>query len=280
MSKKRNNPSVRLLSLFVTALVVLGNWLYPQLLTSGVPTAPSHFIEDSSVVQGTPSEALATSVLTDEVKKQLGNRIRWNGSGAFIINENKTKLNADVASRPYATNKTKQVQGHVIPTVANALLDKSTRQYRSRDETGQGRTNFQPAGWHQVQGLSGEYNHAIDRGHLLGYAITGGLRSFDASTSNPANIAVQTAWSNQANSSQSTGQNYYETQIRRALDKNIRIRYRVTLVYAQEDDLLAVGRHLEAKAADGSLEFNVFIPNVQTGLSINYQTGEISVHQP
>ena len=278
--KKLNKQSTGWISILLAILVIVGGYYVPQ-LTQGSSGAdlPSYYVNDSELDQGTPSQDLASSVLTEEVRSQLGQHIEWNGAGSFIINGNQTNLNADVASAPYATNQTKEVNGQVVPTQANALLAKSTRQYRDRNETGQGRTDWTPAGWHQVLDLAGEYDHAIDRGHLLGYAIAGGLSGFDASTSNPENIAVQTAWSNQADELDSQGQNYFEGQIRRALDKNKRVRYRVTLIYAHEEDLIAVGSHLEAKSADGSLEFNVFIPNVQSGLSINYRTGEIQVNE-
>ncbi|MBS0726048.1 DNA/RNA non-specific endonuclease [Streptococcus suis] len=204
MAKKNvKKQAMSLLSLLATIVVVAGGYLLSDNKSSNVADY-SYYVNQSKASEGTPNQELASSVLTEDVKKQLGNSIEWNSAGAFIINGNQTDLDASVASVPYGDNKTKTVQGETVPTVANALLAKSTRQYKDREETGNGRTSWTPAGWHQIHDLTGE---------------------------------------------------------------------------AESEDLVPVGSHLEAKAADGSLEFNVFVPNVQSGLSINYHSGEIAVNQ-
>lgn len=276
-TKRRQKQLAPLIALLLAALFGLSKGEVAQLFDAVNPASSvqvSQWHQQATPLEEAPDQELASSVLTADVVSQLGTDLAWNGTGAFIINGNKTSLNADVASLPYVNNETKMIQDQQVPWRANALLNKTTRQYRDRDQTGQGGNSYRPPAWHQLHNLSGEYDHAVDRGHLIGYALAGSLKGFDASTSNPENIATQSAWSNQANEAGSTGQNYYETLIRKALDNNKTVRYRVTLIY-DGDNLLSSGAHLEAKSSDGSLEFNVFIPNVQEGLVFDYQTGQV-----
>lgn len=218
-----------------------------------------------------PSESLSKTVLTSDVVAQLNaNKVTFNNTGSYIIDDDKTDLNANVNVAPYVQLSVQDSLGR--PGVANAYLNKSSRQYRSRDETGNSKT-INPVGWQQVT-IGGTYHTLYNRGHLIGYALAGNIKAFDPSEANPQNIATQTAWANQASNgnAENTGQNYYETQVRRALDSNKRVRYRVTPIYSS-NNLVPSGNHMEAKSSDGQLQFNVFVPNVQQGVKIDYETG-------
>lgn len=218
------------------------------------------------ITDKSPNKLLAESVLTENVKKQLGTAITWNNTGAFLISNNKTNLNAKITSAPYANNSKVDRQGRL--GVANAWLNKSSRQYENRSSNGNDR-KIDPAGYKQMKLSNGVYLY--NRGHLLGYAIVGNIKGFDASEANKNNIATQTEWANQAMSAKDTGQNYYEGLVRKALDQNKQVRYRVTPIY--DNGIIPVGNHLEAKSKDNSLEFNVFVPNVEAGVLIDYKTG-------
>lgn len=235
-------------------------------------TFTAWYRRSSSSTFSAPSEQQASVVMTSSVRKQLKGDEEWNGAGAYIVNDNQTKIKANIASAPYATNKLDR-QGRAWR--GDAWLNKTTRQYQNRERTGNGATSWRPVGFMQATNLTNGPSHAYDRGHLLGYALVGGISSFDASESNPQNIATQTAWANEASSSSSTGQNYYEGQVRRALDQGEQVRYRVTDIYDGSNKVPS-GAHIEAKSKDGSLEFNVFVPNVQKNISINYATGAVT----
>lgn len=229
-----------------------------------------------------PDKKLASLVLTDDVKNQLGNLIEYNNAGSFVINQNKNDLDASVSSAPYVNLSPLDYLSR--PGVANALLSKSTRQYQKRNETysDNGVKNdatINPVGWHQLKLTNGHYKTLYNRGHLIAYSLAGKIKGFDASMANYQNIISQTSWANQASNGnpENKGQNYYETLVRKALDKNKRVRYKVTPIY-DGASLVPAGVHLEAKASDGSLEFNVFVPNVQMGVSINYATGFATIN--
>lgn len=219
-----------------------------------------------------PTEGEAKVVLTRAVRNQLPDNLKWNGHGAYIVNNNHPQLNAQISSAPYAVNHD-DAKGRAWR--GDAWLNRSTRQYQSREQTGNGATNWRPAGFLQATNLTNGPRHAYDRGHLLGYALVGGIKGFNASESNPQNIATQTAWANEARSSNSTGQNYYEGLVRKALDQNKQVRYRVTNIY-DGNCVVPAGDHIEALSKDGSLSFNVFVPNVQNNIEINYATGAVA----
>ena len=133
------------------------------------------------------------------------------------------------------------------------------------------RQYVQPTAWHQKM----ENGEAIlNRGHLIAYSISGGIDQngdYDQSQqsgdqNNPKNLFTQTAFSNQRL------QTIYEEKVRNTLKQGHKVIYQVQPLFRNQE-LMARGVHMQALSDDGSLNFNVYLFNVQPKYVFNYQNG-------
>lgn len=132
-----------------------------------------------------------------------------------------------------------------------------------------------PTGWHQ-KFVNGEA--ILNRGHEIAYSLSKGIAmdgSYNPSQqsgdqNNPKNLFTQTAWANQKL------QTVYESKVRNALKAGKKVVYQVTPVF-NGNNLMAKGVQLQAISTDKSLNFNVFIYNVQPGINFNYADGTSTI---
>lgn len=272
--------------LIVTMLILAGTTIFSMLhrfstqkhiqRTPSVSQTINKNDQPQSQLHNLPTQAQVTTAY-NAIANELNTNGTYNGYGAYVLNNNKAQLNIPKSTHEFAANTTDK-QGR--PSVANAFLTKHSRQYRNRFETNNGASNWKPAGYLQKSNLPGHYRYAYNRGHLLGYALVGNIRGFDASEHNKKNIITQTMWANQAGTPTNTGQNYYEGLVRKALDQNKQVLYQVKPLYGKNNTTNKVpyGVQIQALSTDGSLNFNVFVPNVQGNINIDYVTGQVSLN--
>ncbi|MFL0441457.1 DNA/RNA non-specific endonuclease [Enterococcus pernyi] len=140
--------------------------------------------------------------------------------------------------------------------VADALLHKSMMPSEPREDI----SMIYPTGWNQKKLDNG--NWLYNRSHLLGFQLTG-------ENANWKNLFTGTQELNQIHMVK------YENEIAQYLKStNNHVRYRVTPIFI-DTELVPRAIQLEAKSIeDKQIDFNVLIPNVQTGIIIDYSTGE------
>lgn len=238
-------------------------------VSGNASTTQAQTVNYGKVSDYQPTASLAESVMTTTVKSKLGGKVTYNGNGAFIINNNKPNISVKKTT-PYAEepalNKYHQLGAAI------AVVNYST--YDSKPRSG---GTINPAGWHQMRLIGSHYTYLYNRGHSLGYAIIGNLKGFNATEANPNNISTQTAWANQAEGGkEGDGQNYYENIVREAIKAHKTVKYEVKPIYVGTN-LVPVGTEIEAQGIGNSVSFNVFVPNVEPGVNINYATGVATV---
>ncbi|MDT0067313.1 DNA/RNA non-specific endonuclease [Listeria cossartiae subsp. cayugensis] len=136
---------------------------------------------------------------------------------------------------------------------ADAMLHKSMMPTEKREPL-----YINPTGWKNKKTANG---WLYNRCHLIGYQLTG-------ENNNPKNLMTGTRSFN------TPGMLDYENEVASYLRKtNNHVRYRVTPIF-KNDELLARGVQIEAQSIeDSSIQFNVYILNVESGVELNYQDG-------
>lgn len=126
---------------------------------------------------------------------------------------------------------------------------------------------IKPSGWHTVKYDNVEGKYLYNRCHLIGFQLTG-------ENANERNLITCTRQMN------TEGMLDFENDVGDYIkDTGNHVLYRVTPVF-DGGNLLASGVLMEALSVEDNgkgVKFNVFVYNVQDGISIDYKTGESEI---
>lgn len=121
-----------------------------------------------------------------------------------------------------------------------------------------------PSGWHTVKYDNVDGKYLYNRCHLIGYQLTG-------ENANEKNLITCTRYMN------TVGMLEFENKVANYIkETNNHVLYRVTPIF-KDTNLVASGVQMEAMSVEDrgkSLKFNVFVYNVQDGITIDYKTGD------
>lgn len=262
MTKRRRKQrhSHSFLSVIVSIIVLAGAWYF----TGGTPSSLNDLVQQAT-------NMVTPKTTTDTTTGDLAKLTYQSGKPAFIyVNHNKAKLNP----QKWQTNHVVySVLDHFNRTSTGNLAYLESRNLAS--DSNRVRQYVEPTGWHQkfVDGQP-----IINRGHLIAYSISKGINQNGqynpADTSgdqnNPKNLFTQTAFSNQRI------QTIFEQKIRDALRDGKRVIFFAKPEF-RDHELMARGIHLKAISTDKSLNFNVYLYNVQPNVSFDYATGRSTI---
>lgn len=246
------------LSLFFTLLIV---GCSNSTQASGIITSVTQ-IENQAETH-LSKETLALNETEDQISHlSLTDIPEYNGEPFVPVNENVPFFaNADLTTESFESYS--DLDGFGRCGVAYASVGRDLMPTEKRGKIGQ----VKPTGWHTVKYdiVNGKYLY--NRCHLIGYQLT-------AENANKENLITGTRYLNVE------GMLPFENMVTDYVkETNNHVLYRVTPFYDQ-DNLVASGVEMEALSVEDNgdgISYNVFVYNVQPGITINYETGESSL---
>lgn len=272
-SRQKLRGTAKKLSLFLGVMALIG--------LAGCQTTP----EKDSNASSSPSTEVSQTVSSDHSSTETTATSTTESTTASpsdeIIKAKAEALNLDLATKDYSGGEQTIELNDNVPlftsaeldtskgawehygdldqlnraTEADALLNQSLMPTEKRGDI----SSVTPTGWHNKE-IKGGYLY--NRSHLIGFALSG-------ENANWKNLITGTRQLN------SPGMLLYEMDIKSYLEQSPEhyVRYRVTPIFRAEE-LLARGVHLEAQSVgDEQISFNVYIFNVQEGVTLNYADG-------
>ena len=239
---------------------------FSLLLAGCANTGDSSSSLPQPVSQNTSSTVTPTDAQNTNAMQVANTPYISNNAPVIVINHNKSTLDPN----SWQTNKVIYANLDSQNRTSNSNTAYLQQTNVANDELRTTQT-VKPTGWHQ-KFVNGEA--ILNRGHEIAYSLSKGIAmdgSYNPSLqsgdqNNPKNLFTQTAWANQKL------QTVYESQVRNALKAGKKVVYQVTPIFTGKD-LMAKGVQLQAISTDKTLNFNVFIYNVQPGVVFNYADG-------
>lgn len=188
----------------------------------------------------------------------------YNGSIYIELNNNEPEFTeSDLSTESFETYSTKDYLGRCGVAYANIGIDLMPTEERKSIGS------IKPSGWHTIKYDIVDGKYLYNRCHLIGYQLSG-------ENTNSENLITCTRQMNVK------GMLPFENKVSEYVKStNNHVLYRVTPVF-EGSNLLAKGVQIEALSVEDNgkgIKFNVFIYNVQDGISIDYTTGDSSLKE-
>lgn len=266
MGRKKKNISESIskwiVSIIIFVILVLGAYLSYNSNSSQIENENIKIENTTSNVTATENKETTSNTKTETTTSNIDikNIPDYTDKVTIEINNNKPYFEeSDITTKVFETYSDLDSRKRCGVAFANICKEIMPVDGQKRESI----SKVKPTGWEQKK-VNGEY--VYNRCHLIGYQLS-------AENANEKNLITGTRYFNVE------GMLPYENKVAEYIEKNKNnhVLYRVTPVF-KGDNLLASGVEMEAFSVEDEgkgLCYNVFVYNVQPGVTIDYFTGKI-----